>query len=536
VLRRLHGGTPGPDLEATPALGFDDGGAQLARNTVALLGPEPPRRSVRIMVTMPSRAADDPLLVHDLLASGMDVMRIDCGRDGQVAWQRMIAHLRRAEEAVARGCRVFMDLAGPHLRTGPVEPGPQAVSWEPRRDALGRVVEPAQIWLTGMERGARPRRTADAVLPVPDAWLATVDIGDQITLTDARGRKRTLEVMTTLEHGRWATCERAAYVAAGTPLRVKGRRKRDDAALGAAVGDLPAAEQTLPLRPGDTLVLTRAQAPGRPAQHDAAGHVVAPATIPCTLPVIFADVRPGEAIWLDDGRIGGVIDDVDEQAVRVRITQAQREGSPLRGGRAINLPESTLRLPALTPQDVEHLRFVAAHADLVGLSFIRHPAAMDELQSHLAQLGADLGIVLKIETRSAFEQLPQLLLAAMRSRLAGVMIGRGGLAVECGYERLAEVQEEVLWLSEAAHVPVIWATEVLETLAQTGQATRAEITDAAMAERAEGVLLNDGPFVVEATHALDDILTRMQAHQSKKVSLLRPLRSWPLRGNFQSLA
>jgi pyruvate kinase len=73
----------------------------------------------------------------------------------------------------------------------------------------------------------------------------------------------------------------------------------------------------------------------------------------------------------------------------------------------------------------------------------------------------------KIETRDAFERLPELLLTAMRRGRVGVMIARGDLAVECGYERMAEVQEEILWLCEAAHLPVIWATQVLEQLAKT---------------------------------------------------------------------
>ena len=79
-----------------------------------------------------------------------------------------------------------------------------------------------------------------------------------------------------------------------------------------------------------------------------------------------------------------------------------------------------------------------------------------------------MGIVLKIETQRAFECLPDLLLASMQSPCDGVMIARGDLAVECGCERLAEVQEEILWLCEAAHVPVIWATQVLESLAKEG--------------------------------------------------------------------
>jgi pyruvate kinase len=134
-----------------------------------------------------------------------------------------------------------------------------------------------------------------------------------------------------------------------------------------------------------------------------------------------------------------------------------------------------------------------------------------------------VGLVLKIETRTAFEHLAELLLAAMEAPLAGVMIARGDLAVEVGYERLAEVQEELLWVCEAAHTPVIWATQVLERLAKSGSPTRAEITDAAMSQRAECVMLNKGPYLHRAVETLDSILRRMEGHQDKKSAMLRPL-------------
>jgi pyruvate kinase len=117
-----------------------------------------------------------------------------------------------------------------------------------------------------------------------------------------------------------------------------------------------------------------------------------------------------------------------------------------------------------------------------------------------------------------------MLFAALRSPCCGVMIARGDLAVECGFERLAEVQEEILWICEAAHVPVIWATQVLESLARTGFPSRAEITDAAMSQRAECVMLNKGPHICEAVAVLDDVLRRMQAHVTKKRSMLRELK------------
>jgi pyruvate kinase len=179
----------------------------------------------------------------------------------------------------------------------------------------------------------------------------------------------------------------------------------------------------------------------------------------------------------------------------------------------------------LTKEDLEALKFVVQNADIVGYSFVRTEADVLALQSRLAGLGAaeNLGIILKIETREGFDQLPRLLFAAMRSRAVGVMIARGDLAVECGYQRLAEVQEEILWICEAAHVPVIWATQVLESLAKNGIPSRSEITDAAMGERAECVMLNKGPYIVTAVRILDDILRRMQAHHEKKRSMLRKL-------------
>lgn len=143
--------------------------------------------------------------------------------------------------------------------------------------------------------------------------------------------------------------------------------------------------------------------------------------------------------------------------------------------------------------------------------------------------GKQPAIVLKIETRRGVENLSDMLLTAMRAPSCGVMIARGDLAVECGFERLAEVQEEILWICEAAHMPVIWATQVLETLAREGQPSRAEITDAAMGRRAECVMLNKGPYIVSVVRALDDILRRMQAHQAKKRHAARTARgAWPV--------
>ena len=151
---------------------------------------------------------------------------------------------------------------------------------------------------------------------------------------------------------------------------------------------------------------------------------------------------------------------------------------------------------------------------------------------NVSNAGRNCGVVLKVETAVGFTNLSSLLFATMarpeeqveaKGAHAAVMIARGDLGVEVGFARLAEVQEEALWLCEAAHTPAIWATQVLESLAKGGVPTRGEVTDAASAGRAEAVMLNKGPFMADVLSLLHDVLGRMQTHESKKMHLMRQL-------------
>jgi pyruvate kinase len=510
--------------DADEPAGFGSGRRMLERNAERLLGPSAPGRPVRIMVTLPSEAASGYALVRDLVASGMDCARINAAHDDSEAWSAMLSRLERARRETGRPCQVLFDLAGPKLRTGPVEPGPAVAKWRPRRDALGRVEAPARVLLS--TEGRSVAAMADAVLTVPADWLAALREGDAVELEDTRGASRRLRIRQGDATARWAECTQTAYVTNGTELR----RESAGGRLGprdAQVSGIVARAEPLHLERGQSLVLTRDPVPGRNARLGADGRLLAPARISCTLPEVFTMVRPGERIWFDDGRIGGVIRRASAGEMEVEITQARDGGERLSPDKGINLPDSALELPALTGKDLEDLDFAAPRVDMIGLSFVQRATDVAQLREALAERGhPDRGIVLKIETRRAFENLPDLLLAAMASPACGVMIARGDLAVECGWERLAELQEEILWLAEAAHLPVIWATQVLETLARTGQPSRAEITDAAMGERAECVMLNKGPHILEAMHTLEDILGRMQSHQEKKRSMLRRLHWW----------
>lgn len=520
-------GAPVPPASAAGHPSRESGQAILAARTHALLGPPAnSSRSVRIMVTMPSEAAADPGLIHALVEHGMECLRINCAHDDPAAWGRMLDALERAKRATGKPCKALMDLAGPKLRTGAVEPGPRVTSWKPHWNELGQLEEPARLWLTPDQEPELPPLEADTVLPLDGAWLSTLEEGDRIKLVDLRGKSRTITVGGAAGRSRWATSTQLAFIDAGIPFKLHPARQERQLDERAATTrpTLPPLSQALVLRTDDVLILTRDPTPGRPVTRSPDGRLSAPAVIPCTLPEIFTDVRPGESIWFDDGKIAGIIVETSPSAMKVRILNAPAPGKKLRADKGINLPESHLSLPALTPKDLLDLDFIAERADVVGLSFVHRPQDIEDLQAEiLKRTRRPLGIVLKIETRRAFANLPWLLLTSLASDPVGVMIARGDLAVECGYERLAEVQEEILWLCEAAHVPAIWATQVLETLNKKGQPSRAEITDAAMGERAECVMLNKGPHILEAVRVLDDILTRMRLHQEKKVALLRAL-------------
>jgi pyruvate kinase len=271
-------------------------------------------------------------------------------------------------------------------------------------------------------------------------------------------------------------------------------------------------------------VSTSDDAPGRPARLDADGKVEEPARIHCTLPAVFDRVRVGHRVWLDDGKIGGVVRLNNGEQLHCQIQHAPPGGAKLRAEKGINFPDTELDIEALTPKDLQDLRQIVDFADIVALSFVRTPQDVVALEDQLHALGAGhLGIMLKIENAAAFRNLPRILLTSLRSPPVGIMVARGDLAVEVGFERLSEVQEEILWLCEAAHVPVIWATQVLEGLAKAGAPTRAEVSDAVMSSRAECVMLNKGPRVVETVQFLVDILERMSEHHDKRMALLRRL-------------
>jgi pyruvate kinase len=248
-------------------------------------------------------------------------------------------------------------------------------------------------------------------------------------------------------------------------------------------------------------------------------------------PGVVSQLAPGAEISFDDGKAVGRVVAADEDGAEIEITAARARGLRFKPDKGVNLPNVALDLPPLTEKDLADLDVIVALADLVGFSFVQRIEDVALLDDELNRRGAGRdrpALVLKIETPLAVRNLPALIVAAAARRPTAVMIARGDLAVEVGFARLSEMQEEILWLCQAAHVPVIWATQVLDQLIHEGVSTRPETTDAAMGQRADCVMLNKGPYLLEGVRFLDEVLGRMQRHQSKKFPRLARLRAWSL--------
>ncbi len=242
-------------------------------------------------------------------------------------------------------------------------------------------------------------------------------------------------------------------------------------------------------------------------------------------PGVISALKVEDRVFIDDGLIMGVVEFVSKDKAELKILRIASKKPFIKAEKGINFPDCSLQISSLTQFDRECLDFVCSNADTVGFSFVRSAQDVADLRKALLEIVDDIPhIILKIETHEAVHHLPELLLESMKDQFFGVMIARGDLAVEIGFERLVEVQDEILWLCEAAHVPVIWATQVLENLHKSGIATRAEVTDAGHAARAECIMINKGEHTLEVLKTLRDILHRSAALRTKNRLLFRPLK------------
>jgi pyruvate kinase len=471
------------------------------------------------MVTLPTEAARNYQLVHDLVDAGMNSARINCAHDDRAAWMAMIQNVRLASEQLRRKVRVCMDLGGPKIRTGLIKPGPSVLCSAPRRDNFGFVKGPAIVWLS--PAGGEASEDVGVHVPVSGEWVEQLEEGDVVYFHDTRRKERNFLVVRKEQEGCWAQGFDRAFLVAGTVLHRNAWE-----APGEPVGKLPPKDEKLLLKLGERLILHKDPMEGESAELDDDNNVIRPAHVSCTNQDVFVHVELNDRVRFDDGNIEGrVVSKVPGERLEIEVTYTKAEGQKLGADKGINFPDSKLKTRGLTTKDREDLEFVVEHADVVNMSFVNTQEDVQDLIDALDTLDARdrIGVVLKIETQSGFNNLTEILLKAMQLHPVGVMIARGDLAVETGWENMALIQEEILGLCHAAHVPEVWATQVLETLAKKGLPSRAEVTDAASSLQAECVMLNKGSHIIRAVKMLDAILKNMKDYRHDRAPMLPPM-------------
>lgn len=407
---KLIQGLPVDEKSNIEIIGYERSSELIKKNANNLFNSGSRSNFTEIMVTLPNEAADDKSIIEEMVASGMEIARINLSHGDIDIWTKMVQFVQEIKTETQQELKIYMDLSGPKIRTATIE------------------------------------------------------------IKSAKGKIKN-----------------------GIPIRV-----------------------------GEHIILTKRNTLGKKSKFGKNNEQLKKAEIGVLLPEIIDDVKINDVVLFDDGMIKSVVVSKTDEDVELLITNCYK--TKLSSQKGINLPDTKLNLPALTEPDIENLPFVCKNADIVGYSFVRTANDVQHLYEQLNLNNAtNLGVVFKIENKEAFENLPFILLEGMKRDKIGVMIARGDLAVEIGFERSSEVQNQILWLCEAAHIPVIWATQVLENLAKTGIPTRAEISDVVQGVQAECIMLNKGPFINDAIKMLKNILIRMEAHSFKKKNSLRAL-------------
>ena len=521
--RRLEDSLGIPNTETPPALSRADAERLLHEHTRALFGGRPGDRHVSIMVTADDEPPSEEACAA-LIDAGMNVLRINTAHGSPDTWRATAAIARRVAARMNRKISIEVDLQGSKIRTARMQSdGPAVVRYRPQKDALGRVVRELRVPIVG----ASDALPASGIVPlrVPDEWIGALRVGDVLETVDSRERRRRFHICEVGSRVAVGELDATCYLTPGCQLAWSRRGESRGTALVVGIAPL---EADVPLQVGDEVQLWLDGSPCAAGVRDPVDgrSWLVPPRIGLNLDQAAVTLAPEQRVLLDDGKVETVIRSVDNALVHARVVRTVKAVVRVRAEKGVNFPDSEIRAPALSARDREILPVVLELADIIGVSFVRSPSDLREEIDEITRAIGEReppGIVVKIETAQAVAVLPNLLLEALRYFPVGIMIARGDLAAEIGFERLAEVQQEILWFAEAAHLPVIWATQVLENLARTGIPSRAEVTDASMSVQAECVMLNKGPFVADACHTLDLILRRMEAHQFKKLSLYRPL-------------
>ncbi len=507
---------------------------ELRKRSKLMFGTPRQTRRTYIMVTLDASDIHQQELIERLFENGMDVVRINCAHNTCNEWKLIIKAVRRAESRLAqakradrRKCVILMDLGGPKIRTGQMElksrPLKITVPQNLHSRSMGIIegfldIEANYTELLDQKLG--PSSFVLAVSPLNNCELDCLEIGQTITFKDGRDeQQRTVTVLEKISPKKVRIgLERSTYLKEGIRLDGRTRSNNDNNnKCSFIIRNIRAQPIEVKVEAGNILHLYK---DGVTLGHSGNRLDSKPPGINCTYPQILDQVKVGHRIFIDDGKIEAIVSSSNKRYLELKIISPRGTIARIKSNKGINFPDSSIKMPSLTSDDIDDLNFVVEHADMVGLSFVHRPEDIYDLHKIVSKLGhPNLGIVAKIETADAIDNLAKILIAGLELPKFALLIARGDLAVEVGFENLVFVQEDILCLCEAAHIPVILATQILESLTEHGLKSRAEITDAIMGQRAECVMLNNGAHILEAVKTLGLLLSTEEHHQIKKHQL-----------------
>jgi pyruvate kinase len=261
------------------------------------------------------------------------------------------------------------------------------------------------------------------------------------------------------------------------------------------------------LRFGQRLIITTRKIAGTPE------------AISTTFRALPSSVHKGDRILLSDGQIALRVLSTREREVICQV----ENGGELKAHQGINLPGIKLKIPALTPKDHEDLAFaLKAGADYIALSFVRTAGDVRMAKAAIKRLGGNIPVIAKLEKPEAIENLDEILSVA-----DGVMVARGDLGVEMSPEKVPVVQKHIISRARDALIPVITATQMLDSMQQNPRPTRAEASDVANAvfDGSDALMLSGetatGRYPLEAVSMMDRIICEAEASIKEQV---RPVR------------
>ncbi len=231
--------------------------------------------------------------------------------------------------------------------------------------------------------------------------------------------------------------------------------------------------------------------------------------VPIDYPHLAAEAEVGAQVLLDDGLLELTIEAIAPPAVRCKIVR----GGLLKSRKGVNVPSLSLQLPSMTDKDKRDLEFgLSQGVDWVALSFVRRPEDIRALKQLLADWGAsDMPVIAKIEKPQAIAQIDAIL-----DECDGVMVARGDLGVEISPEKVPILQKQLIRACNRRSIPVITATQMLESMISNPRPTRAEASDVANAilDGTDAVMLSGesavGQYPVQAVEMLARIATEVE--------------------------